>query len=226
MGPQVWPNLLSLSRLVGLPVLLWLLFSERLFDSQVARVAVLVVAYTLLSLTDYWDGYLSRKYQVVSRFGEFLDPLADKVLVVGIYIAFLFLPWIQLPPALIIAIVAREIIITVFRIRALAQDKVMKTERHGKVKTTVQFISQGMVWAVMLTCAIAADVWAVRPEVGSILSAARNQLALHGNTPGWVMPTLEWAPKLCLAVACFLALWSGWQYLRSNWTMLVRGDKP
>jgi CDP-diacylglycerol--glycerol-3-phosphate 3-phosphatidyltransferase len=213
MGPQLWPNLLSLSRLVGLPFLLWLLFSERLFDSQILRVAVLVVSYTVLSLTDYWDGYLSRKYQVTSRFGEFLDPLADKVLVVGIYLAFLFLPWIVLPPGLIIAIVAREVLITAFRIRALSQHKVMKTERHGKIKTTVQFVSQGLVWAVMLTYAIAADVWAIRPAAGSVLQGAKNHLE---QVASWATPLITWVPLACLALACFLAL-SSWRLPRRGY---------
>lgn len=221
------PNLLSFSRLFFLPLLLWMLFREGLFGNQVLRVAVMVVVYTFACLTDYWDGYFSRKLGHVSRFGEFLDPLADKIMIIGMYLGFMFLDYVPLPGLLIAAIIVREVLITALRVWALSRHTVMKTEKHGKIKTTMQFVSQGMVWAVLLFYAIVAETQAfqstwVPAAGGGALPAVKAWVATQAWYPPWLAEFVYQAPRVTVAVACFFALFSAYQYLKGNWRALFQ----
>ncbi|MBN8215795.1 MAG: CDP-diacylglycerol--glycerol-3-phosphate 3-phosphatidyltransferase [Spirochaetes bacterium] len=219
------PNLLSFSRLFFLPLLLWMLFREGLFGNQVVRVAVMVLVYVFACLTDYWDGYFSRRLGHVSRFGEFLDPLADKIMIIGMYLGFVFLESVPLPVSLIAAIIVREVLITALRVFALSRNTVMKTEKHGKIKTTMQFVSQGMVWAVLLFYAIVSETRdfqsTVLPGHGT-LAAAKAWVATQAWYPAWLRELVHQLPRLTVAVACFFALFSGYQYLKGNWRSLFQ----
>ena len=135
---MVWtfPNLLSLARILVIPVLVYLLtFSD-------PRSSLLTAALFLLaSLTDYFDGYLARRNKSISDIGKILDPLADKLMVASVLIMLAAMDRPNEPSVpgwLIVVILARETAVTVIRGIALTEGIVMHAERLGKYKFILQ----------------------------------------------------------------------------------------
>src|SRR4051794_41975000 len=75
------PNLLTLSRIFAVPILVFLLW-----NASPLEYGVTFVLYCMVGITDYFDGYLARAQGTVSRLGQFLDPVADKIMVVGVIV--------------------------------------------------------------------------------------------------------------------------------------------
>ncbi|HET7639744.1 MAG TPA: CDP-diacylglycerol--glycerol-3-phosphate 3-phosphatidyltransferase [Ktedonobacteraceae bacterium] len=130
------PNLLSLSRLVATAAIFVLV----LLNTPWAFLAATVL-FILASITDFFDGYLARRYKIVSSFGVFLDLTADKVLVSTILIA---LVQVALVPAwIVVIIVAREFLVTGLRSMAAAKGKVIPAGIWGKQKTMITMVAMG-----------------------------------------------------------------------------------
>ena len=128
------PNKLTILRVILIPVFLVVLFLLPAPANRYIAVAIFVVA----SLTDFLDGYLARKWNMVSNFGKFMDPLADKLLVMAALVSMVQLG--DLPSWVVILILAREFAITGFRTLAMEANIVMAASWWGKVKTTVQMV--------------------------------------------------------------------------------------
>lgn len=138
-----WPNLITLSRVPALFVVVGLMFA----DFHGAATAAFVV-FVIGGASDWLDGYLARRYGIVSNFGKLMDALTDKVLVVGVMIAML----VPLPGSrgallqdwalfLVLLIFAREFLVTGLRLVAASQGIVLAAERTGKIKTVLQLVS-------------------------------------------------------------------------------------
>lgn len=127
-------NKLTLARVVMIPVFLVVLFGMAEPMNRYMAVLIFIVA----SLTDFLDGYIARKYNMVSNFGKFMDPLADKILVMAAMVSMVALG--DLASWVVIVILAREFAITGFRTLAVEANIVMAASWWGKVKTTVQMI--------------------------------------------------------------------------------------
>lgn len=130
------PNLLSLSRLVTTALVFVLILVNQPWSFLVATAFFL-----LASVTDLADGYLARRFQVVSSLGVFLDLTADKIFVAAILIA---LVQIGLVPAwIVVIIVAREFLVTGLRSMAAAKGKVIPAGTWGKQKTFITLVATG-----------------------------------------------------------------------------------
>lgn len=130
------PNKLTLARVIMVPFFVAaLLYREG--DSTPARMLALGL-FLVASFTDFLDGYIARKYQLITNFGKFMDPLADKLLVCSALICFVGL--MELSPWITIAVVAREFIISGFRLIAAEHGKVIAAGIWGKLKTASQMI--------------------------------------------------------------------------------------
>jgi len=128
------PNLLSLSRVILTPIFLYfLLFSEFNHAKLIS-----VIIFTFASITDAFDGQIARKYGLETRIGVFLDPLADKFLVLSAFFSFVFLGDVHLWMVLLISF--RDVIITILRMVMEARGITMITSRAGKLKTILQII--------------------------------------------------------------------------------------
>ena len=129
------PNKLTLSRVIMVPffVVFILLVPQFLYFKWIA-LAIFVIA----SLTDLLDGKIARKYNLVTNFGKFMDPLADKLLVCSALIAMSSLGVI--PAWITIVIIAREFIISGFRLIAAEKGVVIAASMWGKWKTTFQMV--------------------------------------------------------------------------------------
>jgi CDP-diacylglycerol--glycerol-3-phosphate 3-phosphatidyltransferase len=90
-------------------------------------------------ITDYYDGYLARKIGCITAFGKLMDPIADKILILGAFLAFVEMEII--PAWMVMIIIARELVITGIRILALTQKKVLEAEAGGKHKTVSQMVA-------------------------------------------------------------------------------------
>lgn len=133
------PNILTLSRIVVIPILCLLLALDR---PGLDRIALAVYVYACL--TDFFDGYLARVYRQQSRFGEMLDPIADKLLVASLLLILVGIGRIDglaLIPALVI--LCREMVVSGLR-EFLAQIRVsVPVSRLAKWKTTLQMLALG-----------------------------------------------------------------------------------
>ena len=129
------PNKLTILRTLMIPVFLFFLLTDCAGDYSKW---IAVVVFILASLTDFLDGHIARKYNLVTNFGKFMDPLADKLLVCSAMIALVGMH--RLSSIVAIIIIAREFIISGFRLIAADNGVVIAASYWGKFKTTFQMI--------------------------------------------------------------------------------------
>ena len=130
------PNKLTIFRVILIPVFIIALMSG-IIPEPVNRY-VGVVIFCVASFTDYLDGHIARKYNLVTNFGKFMDPLADKLLVSSALICMIELGF--LPAWIVIIIISREFIITGFRLIAAEGGLVIAANWWGKIKTVTQML--------------------------------------------------------------------------------------
>lgn len=128
------PNGLTVIRILAIPVILVLLFSPVMISKIITALLFLGVA-----VTDTLDGYLARRWGLVTTLGKFLDPLADKLLIVTALIA--LIPARQVPAWMVILVVGREIAVTGLRGIAISQGIVIAAGRAGKYKTIFEVVA-------------------------------------------------------------------------------------
>ena len=129
------PNKLTVVRMVLVPFFVAALLLSKTNDSlKWVALALFVIA----SLTDFADGYIARKYNLITNFGKFMDPLADKIRTISGMICLIELG--RIPSWIVVIIVAREFIISGFRLVAAENGVVIAANYWGKFKTTFQMI--------------------------------------------------------------------------------------
>jgi len=140
------PNKLTMFRVILIPFfIVFLLASLTPYDKWIA-LDIFIIA----SLTDLLDGKIARKYNLVTNFGKFMDPLADKLLVCSALICLIELD--KIPSWMVIVIIAREFIISGFRLVASDNGVVIAASYWGKFKTTFQMVA---------VCLLIADIAAL-----------------------------------------------------------------
>jgi CDP-diacylglycerol--glycerol-3-phosphate 3-phosphatidyltransferase len=127
------PNLLTMGRVAIIPLVLWLLD-----QATPTSCALAAIVYAAAAITDLLDGYLARKMNVVSVLGQFLDPLADKLLVMASLVW--MVPMGRIPAWAVVLLLAREISITGLRSIASSEGVVIAAGEGGKSKTALQMI--------------------------------------------------------------------------------------
>ena len=133
-----WPNFLTVLRICLTPLFLLMLFADAWYWKSLA-----FVVFGAASLTDFYDGKLARSGNRVTAFGRFLDPLADKILVISALVA---LAWGRMVNFwLVVPIIIRDIAITVLRIYRIYRGRQMATSRLAKWKTAVQLLSVAII---------------------------------------------------------------------------------
>lgn len=127
------PNKLTILRVLMIPVFLFFLLTDTVGS---ASKWIAAAVFILASLTDFLDGHIARKYNLVTNFGKFMDPLADKLLVCSAMIALVGMD--RLSSLVAITIIAREFIISGFRLVASDNGVVIAASYWGKFKTNFQ----------------------------------------------------------------------------------------
>ena len=191
------PNKLTILRIVMIPVFMAFFFLTMIPYNYFIAAIVFVVA----AATDFLDGYIARKYHLVTNLGKFLDPIADKVLVSTALILMLTVDAI-LPPLFSIAvavILARELIVSGFRMVAASRGLVLAADKIGKVKTVFQDL------AIF------------------VLLAGYDFFGVFDSSPDSVNP-INVAGLVLLVIAAVLTIWSGVSYIVKNREVLKESE--
>jgi cardiolipin synthase (CMP-forming) len=177
------PNLLTLSRILAVPILVVLLWEPGWFDY-----AITFGLYCVVGITDYFDGYLARAQGTVSRLGQFLDPIADKIMVAAVVLMLAssrqagvepIIHGVHIIPAIVILL--REITVSGLREFLAGLQISVPVSQLAKWKTTFQLVALGA-------------------------------LILAGAVPQW--PWVHLVGLASLWTAAALTLLTGWDYLR------------
>jgi cardiolipin synthase (CMP-forming) len=166
------PNLLTLSRILAVPILVFLLWKPTPIDYLIT-----FVLYCIVGITDYFDGYLARAQGQISKLGQFLDPIADKIMVAAVIVMLVASrkadgdpPIVQdfsVIPALIILL--REIIVSGLREFLAGLQVSMPVSALAKWKTTFQLVSLG---ALILSAGVPGEPWIHQVGIISLWVAA------------------------------------------------------
>jgi CDP-diacylglycerol---glycerol-3-phosphate 3-phosphatidyltransferase len=186
------PNKLTLSRLMITGAFLVVLFSKCAYHETIA-----LVLFSIASLTDYFDGEIARKRNLITNFGILMDPLADKILICSAFIAFVERGW--MPAWMVVIIVARELAITGLRLLAASKNVVLAAEKYGKHKTISQIVA---IIAILVAASYLQWGW-----------LGENIFGL--NFFGWG-PWVLWFANASKWLAVILTAFSGIMYLWRN----------
>ncbi|MBI3010174.1 MAG: CDP-diacylglycerol--glycerol-3-phosphate 3-phosphatidyltransferase [Candidatus Omnitrophica bacterium] len=181
------PTKLSFLRIVLTFFVMALLF----VDGLPAKIAALVV-FLIAGLTDWLDGFLARRFNQISSLGILLDPIADKVLVLGTFLAFVQLRLI--PAWMVLLIALREFLITGVRLLALNRHIVLPAVKEGKHKTISQMLT---ILVVFLTLIV-------------------QEMAAPGSIPHGIVELMHAGVLVCLWVTVVLTIFSGASFLWNN----------
>jgi CDP-diacylglycerol--glycerol-3-phosphate 3-phosphatidyltransferase len=184
------PNKLTLSRFLLTVAFLGVMFSQ-MRGHETLALALFIAG----GITDFLDGQIARRWNLITNFGILMDPLADKILVCSAFIAFVGLGW--MPAWMVVIIVARELAITGLRLLAASRNVVLAAERYGKHKTISQIVA-----------VISILVLAAYPEWG--VFGRPFSLEIAGRPWAW------WFTEASKWVAVLLTLLSGGIYLWKN----------
>ena len=124
-------NMLTTARILLVPLYLWL-FAGRTWETVILALIVFVIA----AVTDLYDGKLARSRKEITKLGKFMDPLADKFLVISALIQFYVMGLVNI--WLVGIIVFRDVWVTLLRVTAIIDGKELKTSKDAKLKTTIQ----------------------------------------------------------------------------------------
>lgn len=188
------PNQLTVARLILSFVFVAFLSLEDLSWSKTAA----LVSFVIAAITDFLDGYLARKHNLVTNFGKLMDPLADKILMCA---GFVLLTRLELIPAwIVVAILSREFMVTGLRLLASAEGVVLAAENLGKYKTIIQIVT--VIYFLLFLAA--------KESLLGFLQPMFNAFYLGPDHLGVV---LIWASLI-------LTIWSGFSYLWKNRRLL------
>jgi CDP-diacylglycerol--glycerol-3-phosphate 3-phosphatidyltransferase len=173
------PNAITLARIALIPVFLYFTYYESRFDSFLAA-----LIYTITGATDFLDGWLARRNNLVTVIGKFLDPLADKLIVMAALVMLVHLG--RIAAWVVIVVMAREFIVTGLRTIAMSEGIVIAAGQEGKYKTSLQIVAIAF---LLLHYTYPIDfIWL--------------QFDLDANRAG----------TLLLYVSLFFSVWSAWNY--------------
>lgn len=163
------PNSLTFLRILLTPVFAFLLISESSFWKQIA-----LLVYIVAALTDWYDGWVARRYGYVSRWGKFFDPLADKILSAAALFSFVYLNLVD--SWMVWIIVVRDFLITGLRTLAEYNNQPIVTSRTAQAKTFGQFV----VIYYILILYVAQSIPPVQEQFGDLIETLLHQEVLFG----------------------------------------------
>lgn len=200
------PNRLTVARMVLIPfIILFMLpipidigfFNE--WNDWIARFGMLIalVLFSVASFTDWLDGFIARKQGIVTNFGKLLDPIADKLLVSAAFLGFVQSG--RLHVIVLILVLAREFIITGYRMLALEQGQVLAADKFGKMKTVIQIV------AILLLF---------------LESAVFQLFSEHAAWISDILIYIHWIADGFVVLSVIATIYSGIRYIRSGFRFL------
>lgn len=183
------PNQLTILRILLVPVFVFLLLQEGATEKLLG-----VVAFTLASLTDLYDGWHARRFNATTRLGAFLDPLADKLLITAAFLVYVWMGYLEL--WMVLLVVLRDVVVTVLRSWAEHRDHPVVTSRQAKYKTFLQNLFAYLLMVLVFVREASLFGASVSGAIGAFL----------------LSPSLDWIMLLVTAVT----VWTGVSYLVDN----------
>jgi len=190
------PNKLTVSRFALTGAFLAVIFIRARFYAPLS-----LLLFIAASLTDYFDGKIARRDNLITNFGILMDPLADKILVCSAFIAFVGEGW--MPAWMVVIVVGRELAITGLRLLAASRNLVLGAERFGKHKTISQIVA----------------------IISVLVSHSYQQVGTVGElfgVPIFGEPWVIWFTAFSIRVAVLLTFTSGVIYLWRNRALYMR----
>ena len=139
------PNILSILRILLSPFFLLLI----IFPANLQIVIAVIALFVIASITDFLDGYIARKYKLITKIGQILDPVADKLMITFALLTFVYLNLI--PIWIVVIILLRELSITIHRFYLLGKNRVAPATNSGKYKVTIQML---MIFLILISIAV------------------------------------------------------------------------
>ncbi len=187
------------------------IFAYLFFQDSFLLQLISLLVFSIAALTDLFDGMLARKYKGGSNFGKFLDPLADKLLVLTAYCCFVFIPYYRIPFWIIIIIIFREFSLTGLRILAVSQNKILTTSKLGKLKTTTQLVTIILIILLMLFKTFMIENGYV--AFTRFVRGEKFWAFFVGNFWGNL---ISYAPLILVIISALITLYSGVMYIIVN----------
>jgi len=163
------------------------------------RYTFALVVFILGSVTDYADGYIARRYSMVTDFGKLMDPLVDKIMVSGAFIC--LIPGGYIPAWAVVVIISREFLITGLRLLAVSKGVVLPAESAGKHKTG----------------------WQIATVIFFLFVLSVQEMGGAGLSEAFLGAALRYGGAVLVAIALALTLYSGVGYLWRNRGLLEPG---
>lgn len=192
------PNKLTVLRMMMVPFFVGALLWQELPH----RYLIALILFAAASYTDHLDGKIARSRNLITNFGKFMDPLADKILVISALVCFVSLGLIN--PWWTLIIIAREFLVTSLRLVAADEGMVIAANRWGKAKTVSQIVAILLILAMQYV----------------------QELAGMGIVPGFSIGGVPssgifiWAGEGLMAISVFFTVLSGGIYLKQNWRVV------
>lgn len=191
------PNRITIFRIIIIVIFIPTLLHNTMISSYVAMLLFITAA-----ISDFIDGYIARKYNVVSTFGKIMDPLADKIMTLSAILCFVQLNII--PAWMVIIIVGREFLVSGIRILAADEGKIIMASNLGKTKTVVEIIA--IISILFLMCA---------NHTINYYHFSRQNLILEGE-PLTEFLLLKLIPYLLMFIVAAISMISGFEYFFKN----------
>ena len=205
-------NKITLTRIAMIPFFIY--FAAQPMFTEINDVlyfptctVIALVLFCVASFTDFLDGYVARKYNQVTDFGKFVDPLADKLLVSSALI--LFVEQLAMAGWMVCVILARELIITSLRVVAANKGRVLAATWTGKVKTCVQIGGIIVIYLYYI-----------------ILGAVKSGISSADGATSVISIIIHYKPMPVILVGWVVTLvtiYSGYDYLKKNWDLIKDG---
>ena len=221
------PNKITVARILFIPLMIIIPFfglDNILFGGVTLGNFIVLIIFLIASFTDFLDGYLARKNNIVTTFGKFLDPIADKLLVLA---ALIMLVEQGIVPGWIpIIIAAREFIVSGIRMLAAGEGNVIAASWLGKVKTVSQMVAISLAFlgsgAFMAWTKMQAMIYELKVDPENIYEQAG--YPLYMNVP--VGLNVSWVINLLMSIAMLVAvgttIWSGIDYFMKSKEVILK----
>ena len=189
------PNQLTVLRIILSPVFLFFFLSDVIWMKQVS-----VIIYIIAALSDWYDGWLARKFNYITSWGKFWDPLADKILTSFAFIGFAIvglIPW-----WMVVIIVGRDVIITLLRVYADMKNYSFTTSYYAKWKTMLQMVFL----YYLLILYVAQYSSEINALYGDLISTLLNKQLIY----------------FVALLITLITLHSGFLYIKRNWKIILK----
>jgi CDP-diacylglycerol---glycerol-3-phosphate 3-phosphatidyltransferase len=191
------PNTITLSRIPLMFVIVWLMY-----NSWPGAATLAFALFIAAAVGDWYDGYLARKRGLVSNFGKLMDAMADKIMVLGLVIAFVEMQ--KIPVALALITLCREFLVTGMRMVAASKGVVVAADSGGKTKTVTQLLALGCL-------------------LGAPMLSQDGAYLFHWDA-GSLAKSIGTAGVMIFIAGTALSVWSGYRYISRN-SQLVFGER-